>query len=95
MLFRSNEAHDSTGAQATVTANVDFAQVAAACGYQVTMGGTDIAMLDRLLDRDGVSTGPILGHLKIKTGTLPDLPRPAVTPEQVARRLMAHIGTKL
>ncbi|OGT79372.1 MAG: phosphonopyruvate decarboxylase [Gammaproteobacteria bacterium RIFCSPLOWO2_02_FULL_61_13] len=93
-LILDNEAHDSTGAQATVTPNVDFARIAAACGYRETVGGTDIAMLDRLLDRRTVSSGPILGHLKIRTGTLPDLPRPKVTPEQVARRLMAHIGSK-
>jgi phosphonopyruvate decarboxylase len=93
-LILDNEAHDSTGAQATVTTNVDFARVAAACGYGKTLRGSDIGMLDQLLDRNAVSTGPILGHMKIKTGTLPDLPRPAVTPEQVAHRLMAHIGSK-
>lgn len=93
-LILDNEAHDSTGAQATVTANVDFARIATACGYTEAVGGGDMALLDRLLDRNGTRTGPILGHLKIQTGTLADLPRPSITPAQVARRLMAHIGSK-
>jgi phosphonopyruvate decarboxylase len=32
-LLLDNGAHDSTGGQATVSPNVSFAQVAAACGY--------------------------------------------------------------
>lgn len=91
-IILDNEAHDSTGAQATVTANVDFAGIAAACGYPEAMRGSDLSLLDRLLDLGATRTGPVLGHLKIQTGTLSDLPRPSVTPAQVARRLMAHIG---
>lgn len=90
-LILDNEAHDSTGAQATVSANVDFARVAGACGYAHAVAGAHLTILDGLLDRTQVRSGPILGHLKIQTGTLADLPRPKVTPEQVARRLMAHI----
>lgn len=93
-LVMDNEAHDSTGAQATVSANVDFAAIAHACGYARTLRGDRIDLVDKLLDRSAGAAGPALGHLKIRTGTLDDLPRPSVTPEQVARRLMAHIGTK-
>lgn len=92
-LVLDNEAHDSTGAQATVSANVDFAAVAGACGYAASLRGADLGLLDHVLERDSARTGPVLGHLKIRTGTLEDLPRPSVTPAQVARRLMAHIGT--
>lgn len=92
-LILDNEAHDSTGAQATVSANVDFAAIATACGYGRTASGTDIDLVDWLLERSAANPGPALGHIKIRTGTLDGLPRPSVTPEQVARRLMAHIGT--
>lgn len=91
-LVLDNEAHDSTGAQATVSANVRFADIAAACGYAVCFDGNDIKMIDELLSRQPV-LGPRFGHLKIRTGTVENLPRPDVKPADVLRRLMQHIGS--
>ncbi len=91
-IVLDNEAHDSTGAQATVAMNVRFADIAAACGYAVCYQGNDIHMLDELLTKNN-SDGPGFCHLKIKTGTMENLPRPDVTPNQVLQRLMQHIGT--
>ena len=90
-LVLDNEAHDSTGAQATVTANVDFAAIAAACGYRRTLSGDDLSLVDELL-RPVTAHGPALGHLKIGTGTLGHLPRPRVSPAEVLGRLAKHIG---
>jgi len=91
-LLLDNEAHDSTGAQATVSANVRFADIAAACGYSASFAGTDINLVEELLKLKDLD-GPRFGHLKIKTGTLKNLPRPDITPPEVVRRLMRHIGT--
>lgn len=91
-LLLDNGVHDSTGAQATVSGNVDFAAIAAACGYGSALRGNDPALIDELLGESG--TGARFGHLRIRPGTLPDLPRPAIRPPEVARRLMAHIGTR-
>ncbi|MCG8324788.1 MAG: phosphonopyruvate decarboxylase [Thiotrichales bacterium] len=90
-VLLDNEVHDSTGAQATVAANVRFAGVAAACGYSLCYEGNDPDMLDELFN--SATTGPKMAHLKIRPGTIDDLPRPDVTPEQVLKRLMDHIGT--
>lgn len=90
-LVLDNEAHDSTGAQATVTAGVSFARIAQACGYAVCLASDTLNIIDSLLSAAG--EGPKFAHLKIKTGTIDDLPRPKVTPSEVLRRLMAHIGT--
>ncbi len=91
-ILLDNEAHDSTGAQATVTGNVRFAEIAAACGYAASFDGNDILMLDELFSLKGIN-GPRFGHLKIKTGTMENLPRPNITPADVLRRLMQHIGS--
>ena len=91
-ILMDNEAHDSTGAQATVTGNVRFAEIAAACGYGASYDGNDIQMLDELFSLKGVN-GPRFAHLKIKTGTMDNLPRPNITPADVLRRLMQHIGS--
>ncbi len=91
-LVLDNEAHDSTGAQATVSAGVSFARIAQACGYGLTLEGDDLALVDALLAQDNHGR-PRLGHLKIRTGTIKDLPRPNLPPVQVLDRLMQHIGT--
>lgn len=91
-LLLDNEAHDSTGAQATVSSNVRFADIASACGYAVSYDGNDIKMIDELFSSNSVQ-GPRFGHLKIKTGTMENLPRPDIKPADVLRRLMQHIGS--
>ena len=90
-LVLDNEAHDSTGAQATVTASVNFARAGAACGYRRTLFGDDPALLDEFLEP---GPGPVLAHLKIGTGTLADLPRPKIRPADVLDRLKNHIGAR-
>ncbi len=91
-ILLDNGVHDSTGAQATVAANVDFAGIAAACGYPVTYRGNDLAVIDKLFE-DGAA-GPRFAHLKILPGTMDDLPRPDIAPPRVLQRLMQHIGTR-
>ncbi|MFH0344690.1 MAG: phosphonopyruvate decarboxylase [Chromatiales bacterium] len=92
-IVLDNEAHDSTGAQATVSAGVSFAKIAQACGYGASFAGDHCDVIEALFD--AVPEGkPLFCHIKIRTGTLPDLPRPAVAPSEVVRRLMSHIGSR-
>lgn len=93
-LLLDNEAHDSTGGQATVSANLSFAQIAQACSYPISLAGDDLSLLDNLLADNDVP-GPRFGHLKIRPGAPQGLPRPTLTPLQVRQRLMAHIGSNL
>lgn len=90
-VLLDNEAHDSTGAQATVAPNVDFASVAAACGYARAVRTEDVDTLRAVLDAPPPSGGTFV-HVKIRTGTMDDLPRPSITPVEVLDRLRAHIG---
>ena len=90
-VLLDNEAHDSTGAQSTVSASIDFAKIAAACGYQNVRQLTDAAAIDQLMN-EASANGPTFAHMKIATGTIPDLPRPKVTPASVYERLQKHIS---
>ncbi|MDR5778806.1 phosphonopyruvate decarboxylase [Caballeronia sp. LZ065] len=90
-LLLDNGAHESTGGQATVSRGVDFASIAAACGYALALDGDDIGVIDRLFDAQHVD-GARFARLSIITGTPADLPRPKVTPEDVRARLQHHIG---
>lgn len=91
-ILLDNECHDSTGAQATVSSGVRFAKIAEACGYGITLEGDDPLVLDALFTAD-TDNRPKFGHLKIRPGTLKNLPRPSVSPEAVLQRLMSHIGS--
>ena len=91
-IVLDNEAHDSTGAQATVSGNVRFDDIAAACGYATAYTGNDIQLLDELFSLQDID-GPRFAHIKISTGTMSNLPRPDIAPPDVLRRLMKHINS--
>ncbi|MEM6998907.1 MAG: phosphonopyruvate decarboxylase, partial [Pseudomonadota bacterium] len=92
-ILLDNEVHDSTGSQATVAGNIDFAKIADASGYSVSLTGNDIRLINEILEFDE-NDGPVFGHLKINSGTIENLPRPNVTPNAVLTRLMQHIKTE-
>jgi phosphonopyruvate decarboxylase len=80
-----NEGHESTGGQATVSHAVDLAAVAQACGYPRVIRAADLDVCARALEEGGTELSFI--HVKTRPGENKDLPRPAVTPRQVAERL--------
>lgn len=90
-LLLDNEAHDSTGGQMTASAGVDFASIAAACGYASAQRAHGLDAVSQFLTRR-TGAGPGFIHVKIATGTLSDLPRPAITPPAVLARLRQHLG---
>lgn len=92
-IVLDNEMHESTGGQSTVSATVEFAAVAAACGYRSVVSGDDPSLVDLACGNPELP-GPRLLHLKIRPGTRRDLPRPAVGPEQVAERFTAHLRAR-
>ena len=92
-VLLDNEAHDSTGAQSTVSKTVDFAAIAAACGYKKVWRADNPAILNNAL-ADTPQTGASFVHMKIATGTIDNLPRPSVTPEEVALRLRNLLNEK-
>ena len=92
-ILLDNKVHDSTGAQSTVSSMIRFADIAKACAYAVTFQGTNPVLIDELFQINN-HNGARLGHLKIKQGTLKDLPRPKLAPYEVLHRLMKHINTE-
>jgi phosphonopyruvate decarboxylase len=91
-VLLDNGVHDSTGGQATVSNNVDFAGIAHACRYALATGGDDVAAIRRLFATP--ARGARFLHLLIRPGAPADLPRPDLTPPQVKRRLMRHLGVR-
>jgi phosphonopyruvate decarboxylase len=85
-LVLDNGVHDSTGGQATVSASVDFAGVALACGYAYAARCADLAGFEAAWREAQADRGPALIHLKIAPGSMEKLGRPTVKPAEVARR---------
>jgi phosphonopyruvate decarboxylase len=90
-----NGVHDSTGGQATVSASVNFAAVALACGYAYAarcwgLGGFETAWRAAL-----AADGPALIHLKIAPGSMAALGRPTIAPDQAARRFRDFLASPM
>ena len=88
-LVLDNGAHESTGGQSTVSRAVSFAGVARACGYAAASEALTAVELQSFLQ---AQEGPAMLQLKTKRGVPEGLPRPDVSPVEVKKRLMRHLG---
>lgn len=79
ILF-NNGCHDSVGAQPTVGFNVNFGEVAKACGYKKVMLATTKEEIIECTKNLGKDKGPIFLEIKIKPGARKDLGRPKSSP---------------
>jgi phosphonopyruvate decarboxylase len=85
-VLLDNGVHDSTGGQATVSASVDFAAVALACGYRATFQCDDEAGFAQAVRQALAVSGPVMIHVRIQPGSMARLGRPTIAPHEVARR---------
>lgn len=84
-----NGQHESTGGQQTVTDVTDLAAVAAACGYPVVERATDPQHVAQLVD--GHTDATLFVHVPIHAGVPGKLPRPTISPPEVAERLRSFL----
>ena len=85
-----NAVHDSTGGQATVSPSLDLVGLSRACGYPRSKRITNLAELHSEI-KDSRSGLRFL-HVRTKPRENRKLPRPTVTPDQVAGRLRRWMG---
>lgn len=83
-IVLDNGVHDSTGAQSTVSSAMDLVQLALACGYTRVL---QLSKLDELagLFQSGHSELTFV-HIKTEARQNRKLPRPVITPANVAAR---------
>lgn len=91
-ILLDNGVHDSTGGQATVSATVDFAAIALACGYRFAAACRSLQGFEDALRQAGRQSGPALIHMRIAPGSMEKLGRPTIGPDHVARRFQAFLG---
>nr|VFJ99450.1 MAG: phosphonopyruvate decarboxylase [Candidatus Kentron sp. LFY] len=88
-LVLDNTCYESTGGQRTVSASLDFCRIAGACGYPHSYRLNLPKQLASFLETH--VGGLALVHIPILSGTLEALPRPNVTPRQIAQRLRHYL----
>lgn len=89
-IVLDNASYESTGKQATLSPHVCLTGIARSCGYSRAVLCESVADFDRLMAEPG--PGPVFAHVRLKTGSLPDLGRPKIKPFEVRERLMKHLG---
>lgn len=85
-VLLDNGVHDSTGGQATASAGVDFAGIAAASGYRSAASVASESGFSRAVANALGLRGPHFIRVRILPGSIEKLGRPTVTPSKVARR---------
>lgn len=88
-LVLDNEAHDSTGGQSTVSHSIDLAQIAHACGYPRVVRARSADEVGAVVQE--ARPGLTLVHVKTRTGESEGLPRPTMTPPEMAERFRAWL----
>jgi phosphonopyruvate decarboxylase len=91
-VLLDNGQHESTGGQATVSHAVDFAAVAASCGYARARQCSTSAAVRALVQE---AVGPRFAHIRTRPGVPAGLPRPSITPSQVRSRLLRQLGVQV
>lgn len=91
-VLLDNGVHDSTGGQPTVSASVDFAAVAIACGYRYAASCCTLQGFEAAFRVADTGPKPALIHVRIAPGSMSKLGRPTVAPDAVARRFKAYLA---
>ena len=91
-VILDNGQYESTGGQTSASAGVSFTAVARACGYRVSKHCSSAEELRSALESLKGQQGPNLIHLQVRPGTLAKLPRPHVSPHEIALRLREKLA---
>lgn len=91
ILF-DNNSYESTGGQSTISANVDFSQIAASSGYSIVKNIHNLTELGDAVTQWKEDKKITFLNIKIKLGVKENLGRPKVTPEQVKNRLISFLN---
>lgn len=91
-ILLDNNAHDSTGGQATVSHIVDFAGFAASVSYPASLKINTLTELKDTINTWNEKGGLTFVHLQISQGSPAELGRPTVKPFEVKERLLKFIS---
>ena len=90
-ILLDNNAHESTGGQLTMSHNVNFVDVAAACGYTKSIYVHDLAELESRIQDWRRQKALTFLYMKIAKGSREGVGRPKCKPDEVKQRLKVFL----
>lgn len=90
-ILLDNNAHDSTGGQSTVSHNVNFVEIAAACGYVKSIYIHNLKELESSIKEWTQTRGLTFLYLRISKGFSEQLGRPKTKPYEVKERIQTFV----
>jgi phosphonopyruvate decarboxylase len=91
-ILLDNNAHDSTGGQSTVSHNLDFVDIAAACGYTKSLYVRSLEELKVSIEEWKKTKGLTFLYMKIAKNSREQLGRPKTKPHEVKERLRCFLN---
>jgi phosphonopyruvate decarboxylase len=91
-ILLDNNAHDSTGGQRTVSHNVNFVEVASACGYAKSIYMHNLNELHARLKEWKPAKGLTFLYMRISPSSEEHLGRPVMKPYEVKERLQLYLN---
>ncbi len=85
-IILDNEAYESTGAQPSLSAHVDLAQVGQSCGYPYAVRVDDLEALEHALGQCATHPGPALLLVKVAIAPVEGIPRVSHSPTAIRDR---------
>ena len=92
-IILDNEAYESTGAQPSISAQVDLAQVGQSCGYKRAIRVDDHEGLENALQACMTGPGPSLLLVKAAIAAVEGIPRVSHTPTEIRDRFHRNVHT--
>lgn len=89
-IIFDNGVYLSTGGQSTLACTVDFCRVALACGYKHVFAVNTVEGLKKAMGSQS-ALGDSFVYVEVNTNFPPGLPRPKISPEEVAVRLQKNL----
>jgi phosphonopyruvate decarboxylase len=90
-ILLDNNTHDSTGGQSTVSHNVNFVDIAAACGYSKSIYVHNLEELESCIKDWKRERSLTFLYMKIAKGSIEGLGRPKMKPYEVKERLKVFL----
>lgn len=90
-IVLDNEAHESTGGQATVSSTADLALVACACEYRNVWRVDTLEDLAVAVGKSRELVGPNFIHVKVALESDPNLGRPNLSPVEIKNRFIGWV----
>lgn len=86
-----NQVYESTGNQPTLSKGINLAEIAKSSGYKETIEIDSPEQFNEVLKKIDKTAKPFFVLIRIKSGTMEGLPRPADTPEEMKNKFSVFL----